>query len=183
MCSEDRCPQSGRSCPNSPTDRTITGQPLVRSVISWTDAFAVSNFFGLYQETGDEKLKHLALRLVDQVHHVLGRHRRTPAAPVGSVVSMRRTADCTPPWGGLRIGKQLKERGPNEALDEQLEWDPRRPILSLFDEMDACPRSCHTGHRGLHLQQVGNRTGKNGPYEICARPAFGRRNLNQSTGR
>ena len=28
-----------------------------------------------------------------------------------------------PTAGGLRIGKPLKERGVNEALDEALEWD------------------------------------------------------------
>ncbi len=41
----------------------------------WTDAFAVCNFLGLYQETGDKEFKDLALKLVDQVHSVLGRHR------------------------------------------------------------------------------------------------------------
>ena len=41
----------------------------------WTDAFAVCNFLELYRQTGEEKYKVLALRLVDQVHHTLGRHR------------------------------------------------------------------------------------------------------------
>ena len=41
----------------------------------WTDAFAVCNFLGLEQRTGDAAYRALALRLVDQVHHVLGRHR------------------------------------------------------------------------------------------------------------
>ena len=41
----------------------------------WTDAFAVCNFLELHRQTGDEEFRHLALRLVDQVHHVLGRHR------------------------------------------------------------------------------------------------------------
>jgi hypothetical protein len=41
----------------------------------WTDAFAVCNFLGLYRQTGSEEYKNLALRLVDQVHNVLGRHR------------------------------------------------------------------------------------------------------------
>ena len=40
----------------------------------WTDAFAVCNFLGLFTITRDERFKHLALRLVDQVHYVLGRH-------------------------------------------------------------------------------------------------------------
>ena len=41
-------------------------RPLERYL--WTDAFAVCNFLGL----GETEL---ALRLVNQVHHTLGRHR------------------------------------------------------------------------------------------------------------
>ena len=41
----------------------------------WTDAFAVCNFLELYLETVDKKYKDLALRLVDQVHNILGHHR------------------------------------------------------------------------------------------------------------
>ncbi len=41
----------------------------------WTDAFALCNFLELYSQTSDEQYKQPALRLVDQVHRVLGRHR------------------------------------------------------------------------------------------------------------
>ena len=41
----------------------------------WTDAFAVCNFLTLYKQTSDERYKDLALRLVDQVHNILGRRR------------------------------------------------------------------------------------------------------------
>ncbi len=41
----------------------------------WTDAFAVSNFLELFNQTRNEKYKEFALRLVDQVHSILGRHR------------------------------------------------------------------------------------------------------------
>ena len=41
----------------------------------WTDAFAVCNYLELYDQTGEEAYRQLALRLVDQVHHLLGRHR------------------------------------------------------------------------------------------------------------
>ena len=41
----------------------------------WTDAFAVCNFLGLGRATGESRHTELALRLVDRVHHVLGRHR------------------------------------------------------------------------------------------------------------
>src|ERR1051325_4176761 len=41
----------------------------------WTDAFGVCNFLGLYRETGEDRYLQFAIALVDQVHHVLGRHR------------------------------------------------------------------------------------------------------------
>jgi len=41
----------------------------------WTDAFAVCNFLGLYEETRAKEFNDLALKLIDQVHSVLGRHR------------------------------------------------------------------------------------------------------------
>jgi len=42
----------------------------------WTDAFAVCNFLGLYQESRDIEYKDLTLKLVEQVHYVLGQHRK-----------------------------------------------------------------------------------------------------------
>jgi rhamnogalacturonyl hydrolase YesR len=39
----------------------------------WTDAFAVCNFLELYRQTGDEVWLQRAVRVVDQVHHTLGR--------------------------------------------------------------------------------------------------------------
>src|SRR5437763_2434148 len=41
----------------------------------WTDAFAVCNFLGLARTTGEGRYLELALRLVAQVHEVLGRYR------------------------------------------------------------------------------------------------------------
>src|SRR5690606_2624526 len=41
----------------------------------WTDAYAVCNHLELFRRTGDGTYRDLALRLVDQVHHTLGRHR------------------------------------------------------------------------------------------------------------
>jgi len=56
-------------------DRTgLVGERPPRRYL-WTDAFAVCNFVGLTHRTGDKTYRELALRLVDQVHHVLGRHR------------------------------------------------------------------------------------------------------------
>jgi hypothetical protein len=89
----------------------------------WTDAFAVCNFLELEQRTGDAIYRELALRLVDQVHHVLGRHR--PDDPKEGWISGldEEEGERHPTKGGLRIGKTLDERRPDEPLDEQLEWD------------------------------------------------------------
>ncbi|OPY85928.1 MAG: hypothetical protein A4E65_00007 [Syntrophorhabdus sp. PtaU1.Bin153] len=89
----------------------------------WTDAFAVCNFLGLHEETGNKDFMDLALRLVDQVHTTLGRHRRDEhrTGPISGLSEEQ--AKHHPTAGGLRIGKELKERRSNEPLDERLEWD------------------------------------------------------------
>jgi hypothetical protein len=89
----------------------------------WTDAFAVCNFLGLYQETGGEEFKDLALQLVDQVHHTLGRHRGDDSR-TGWISGLdEQRGRQHPTRGGLRIGKQLQERGPTVPFDEGPEWD------------------------------------------------------------
>jgi len=89
----------------------------------WTDAFAVCNFLTLYRRTGDEKYLRLALDLVAQVHSVLGRYRDDdPESGWISGLDERAGAEH-PTMGGLRIGKPLKERKPDELYDERLEWD------------------------------------------------------------
>jgi hypothetical protein len=89
----------------------------------WTDSFAVCNFLALRQVAGDERYEWLALRLVDRVHHVLGRHRSDdPRAGWISGLGEREGEDH-PTQGGLRIGKRLPERRPGDPFDEQLEWD------------------------------------------------------------
>ena len=89
----------------------------------WTDAFAVCNYLGLARATGDEVHTDLALQLVDQVHHTLGRHRGDD--PRRGWISGLDEAEGErhPTRGGLRIGKPLPERGPDESMDERLEWD------------------------------------------------------------
>ena len=82
----------------------------------WTDAFAVCNLIGLGRPA-------LAVRLVDQVHRVLGRHRGD-AAHTGWLSGLEDEVGVLHPTiGGLRIGKPLPERGRDEPMDEQLEWD------------------------------------------------------------
>jgi hypothetical protein len=89
----------------------------------WTDSFAVCNFLGLSRATGDEQYRRLALRLVDRVHEVLGRHRGDdPRKGWISGLDDRQAAEH-PTKGGLRIGKPLPERASGEPFDEALEWD------------------------------------------------------------
>jgi hypothetical protein len=89
----------------------------------WTDAFAVCNFLGLYQETGGEEFKDLALQLVNQVHHTLGRHRKDDSR-TGWISGLdEEQGRKHPTQGGLRIGKELNERGLHDPFDEGLEWD------------------------------------------------------------
>jgi len=89
----------------------------------WTDAFAVCNYLGLAEATGDDELLGLAIRLVDQVHHVLGRHRPDDARR-GWISGLEGDeAERHPTAGGLRIGKLRAERAPDEPLDPEAEWD------------------------------------------------------------
>jgi hypothetical protein len=89
----------------------------------WTDAFALCNFLGLYTETGDASYLDLALGLIDQVHHVLGRHRADDSRQGWLSGLAGEAAEQHPTAGGLRIGKALPERPPGAPLDQQLEWD------------------------------------------------------------
>jgi hypothetical protein len=89
----------------------------------WTDAFAVCNYLGLAHTTGDTKYSALALKLVDRVHHKLGKHRDDDPR-TGWISGMSESAgELHPTRGGLRIGKTLPERSPYEEFDSQLEWD------------------------------------------------------------
>ena len=89
----------------------------------WTDSFGVCNFLALYRQSGMKADRDLALKLVDQVHETLGRHR--PDDERSGWISGLAEEDgrLHPTAGGLRIGKKLPERRPAEPLDEGLEWD------------------------------------------------------------
>lgn len=89
----------------------------------WTDAFAVCTLLGLEQTVCGGHSTTLAVRLVDRVHRVLGRHR--PDDPrVGWISGLdERAGEEHPTQGGLRIGKPLPERRPDEPFDERLEWE------------------------------------------------------------
>jgi hypothetical protein len=89
----------------------------------WTDAFAVCNYLGLARSTGERKYAELAMNLIDQVHHDLGRHR--PDDPRKGWISglSEDKGELHPTRGGLRIGKALPERNAEQRFDSQLEWD------------------------------------------------------------
>ena len=89
----------------------------------WTDAFAACNFLGLRRLTGNARFDDLALRLVADVHHELGRHRKDDRR-IGWISGLSASeGEAHPTLGGLRIGKPLPERGPNEPIDPELEWE------------------------------------------------------------
>lgn len=89
----------------------------------WTDAHAVCNFLSLYRQTQGKEYKQLALSLIDQVHAILGRHRKDdPRRGWISGLSEEEGREH-PTAGGLRIGKKLNERMIDEVLDDRLEWD------------------------------------------------------------
>jgi len=89
----------------------------------WTDAFAVCNCLGLSQRTKEERFRDLGLRLVDQVHHALGRHRPDDTR-TGWISGLGEAeGEEHPTAGGLRIGKRLPERRRDDPADERVEWD------------------------------------------------------------
>ena len=89
----------------------------------WTDAFAVCNFLGLFEKTCDPLWRDLALRLVDQVHGTLGRHRDDDPRKGWISRLPEDEGRLHPTRGGLRIGKSLPEHQPGEPYNDRLEWD------------------------------------------------------------
>jgi hypothetical protein len=108
----------------------------------WTDAFALYSFLELYRETGDERYRVLAADLIAEVHSVLGRHR--PDDPRTGWLSglPEEEGRLHPTRGGLRIGKPLPERRPDEPIDERLEWDREGQYFHYLTKwMDALSRA------------------------------------------
>ncbi len=89
----------------------------------WTDAFAVCNYLGLFQQTHNEAYRKLAVRLVDQVHHTLGRHRDDDPRTGWISGLSPQEGEQHPAIRGLRIGKSLPERAIHEPYNERREWD------------------------------------------------------------
>lgn len=113
----------------------------------WTDAFAVINYLELHRQTKDELYAKLARRLVDQVHRVLGRHRADDPRS-GWLSGLPEDAGAAhPATGGLRIGKPLPERSPEDPPDERLEWDRDGQYFHYLTKwMDALSRASSLQH-------------------------------------
>jgi hypothetical protein len=84
----------------------------------WTDAFAVCNLIQLHKQKKNETYKQMAIKLVDQVHSVLGKHRKDDTRKGWLSKDPNR-----PTKMGLRIGKRLPEREEGEKIDQVLEWE------------------------------------------------------------
>jgi hypothetical protein len=119
----------------------------------WTDAFAVCNFLGLAQATGEHHYTTLALRLVDEVHHTLGRHRDDDPRSGWLSGLNDHAGELHPTRGGLRIGKGQPERGPDQPLDERREWDRDGQYFHYLTKwMHALDQVTHaTGQPGFNL--------------------------------
>ena len=66
--------------------------------------------------SGEKRYTELALRLVDRVHHTLGRHRDDDSRTGWISGLSEREGDDHPARGGLRIGKGLPERRPGQSF-------------------------------------------------------------------
>jgi hypothetical protein len=89
----------------------------------WTDAFAVFNYLELFRQTSRYDYLDYTLRLIDQVHNVLGKHRSDDLRE-GWISGLNEAEGKRHPTiGGLRIGKEMAERKVNQTMDPALEWD------------------------------------------------------------
>jgi hypothetical protein len=123
MPSKEEAIEGATSLMTGFAERTGLTSERPRQRYLWTDAFAVCNFLGLARLTGEARYTDLALRLVDQVHQVLGRYRADDPR-TGWISGLgEREGESHPTRGGLRIGKKLPERRPGEPFDKGLEWD------------------------------------------------------------
>jgi hypothetical protein len=103
-------------------EETGLGQPGTPRRYLWSDALAVCNYLELFQKTGDKEYFRRAAALIDQVHHVLGRHRPDDERSGWISGLSDEEGEERPTAGGLRIGKELNERGAEELIDEAQEW-------------------------------------------------------------
>lgn len=100
----------------------LTGTSEPRRYL-WTDAFAVCNYLELHRVRANREFLDLALKLVAQVHDVLGAYAANDSRSGWLGGMDDRQHRLAPTRAGLRIGKSQPERGPGEPLDERSEWD------------------------------------------------------------
>ncbi len=100
----------------------VSGKSKPRRYL-WTDAFAVCNFLGLFQQSGNDRFLKFAQELVNQVHFILGRHRDDDRRHGWISGLSEEEGERHPTRGGLRIGKTLQEREPDEPQNSQIEWE------------------------------------------------------------
>lgn len=104
--------------------RTYIGEARIGARYLWTDAYAVCNYLVLYEATHERKWLELAVKLTDEVHHVLGKHRSDDESREGWISGLSDTeGEARPTCGGLRIGKKYDERKPGDMYNEQREME------------------------------------------------------------
>jgi len=89
----------------------------------WTDAHAILVALALDTLLDDRSYRQAALRIVDQAHHTLGRHRADDSREGWLSGLDEFSGEFHPTLGGLRIGKPFNERPEGEPLDVRLEWE------------------------------------------------------------
>jgi hypothetical protein len=80
-------------------------------------------FLCFARATRDARYTEVALELVRRVHHVLGRHRDDDRRTGWISGLADGLGELHLTCGGLRIGKPLPERRPDQPVDDSLEWD------------------------------------------------------------
>jgi len=101
----------------------IDGENCTPKRYLWTDAFALFNFLDLFVRSGQEQYLEEAIRLADQVHHILGKHREDDSRSGWISGLDEEEGEQHPTVGGLRIGKKDSERKADEPYDERAEWE------------------------------------------------------------
>jgi hypothetical protein len=89
----------------------------------WTDAFAVQTCFALARSENNKNYLHLGLKLIDRVHHTLGKHRPDDTRTGWISGLSEEEGKEHPTAGGLRIGKRLPENAGGSSSDPYREME------------------------------------------------------------
>lgn len=89
----------------------------------WTDAYAVFNYLELYRQTENQDYLGKAHLLIEDVHMTLGRYQQNDSRDGWISGLIDEEGKKHPTIGGLRIGKKMHERKPNQPYDADKEWD------------------------------------------------------------